>query len=110
MKKLLSALAAISLAASFALPLSAAPIFVPKPVEVQAITTAEQVNHWRNRHWRADRRWDRRWDRRHAWRSCGYYGRCYPRYYGYNGYRDGYGYRDRYRYHRRSGVTIYFNF
>lgn len=32
MKKLLSAFAAIGLAASFALPLSAAPIFVPKPV------------------------------------------------------------------------------
>ncbi|MGF6177058.1 hypothetical protein [Ensifer sp. 4252] len=107
MKKLLSALTAIGLAASFALPLNAAPIFVPKPEQVQT-GTVEPVNHWRHRQWRADRRWDRRWDRRHAWRSCGYYGRCYPRYYGYNGYRDDYRYRD--RYHRRSGVTIYFNF
>ncbi|MGH6806638.1 MAG: hypothetical protein ACREEJ_07315 [Ensifer adhaerens] len=112
MKKLLSALAAIGLAASFALPLNAAPIFVPKPEQVQT-GTVEQVNHWRHRHWRADRRWDRRWDRRHAWRSCGYYGRCYPRHYGYyDGYRDRgyYGYRDQYRYHRRSGVTVYFDF
>ncbi|MBP1876661.1 hypothetical protein J2Z19_006413 [Ensifer adhaerens] len=105
MKKLLSTLAAIGWVAAFAIPVSAAPIFVPRPEQVQTNTTIEQVNHWRHRHWRADRRWDRRWDRRHAWRSCGYYGRCYPRHYGYYG-----GYRDHYRYHRRSGVTIYFNF
>ncbi len=109
MKKLLSAFAAIGLAATFALPLSAAPIFVPKPVQVQT-DTVEQV-HWRHhRHWRADRRWDRRWNRRYA---CGYYGRCYPRHYGYyGGYRDRgyYGYRDYYRYQRRSGATVYFDF
>lgn len=105
MTKLLSALAAVALAASFALPLNAAPIFVPKPEQAQA-GAVEQVNHWRHRHWRADRHWNRRY----ASRSCRYYGRCYPRHYGYYGYRDGYyGYRDHYRY-RRSGVTIYFNF
>lgn len=82
MKKLLSAFAAIGLAATFALPLSAAPIFVPRPENVQT-GTVEQVNHRSHRHWHADRRWDRRWDRRQAWRSCGYYGRCYPRQYGY---------------------------
>ncbi len=111
MKKLLSAFAAIGLAATFALPLSAAPIFVPRPENVQT-GTVEQVNHRSHRHWHADRRWDRRWDRRQAWRSCDY-GRCYPRQYGYyGGYRDRgyYGYHDPYRYQRRSGVTVYFDF
>ncbi|WP_331374322.1 hypothetical protein [Sinorhizobium chiapasense] len=98
MKKLSSALTAAVLAASFVLPLNAAPIFVPTP-EVQA-GAVEQVSHWRHRHWRADRHWNRRY----AWRSCRYYGRCYPRQYGY------YGYRDYYRYHRRPGVSLYFNF
>ncbi|MGO4622955.1 hypothetical protein AB4Z34_34035 [Ensifer sp. 2YAB10] len=108
MKKLLSPLAAIGLAASFASPLSAAPIFVPRPEQVQT-GTVELVKHRSHRHWHADRRWDRRWDRRYAWRSCGHYAsaRCYPRQYGYYG-----GYRDRsyYRYHRRSGTTVYFDF
>lgn len=109
MNKLLSAFAAIGLAATFALPVNAAPMFVPKPEQVQT-GTVEQV-HWRHhRHWRADRRWDRR----HARRDCRYYGRCYyPRHYGYyGGYRDRgyYGYRDYYRYQRRSGVTVYFDF
>ncbi|WP_429817160.1 hypothetical protein [Ensifer sp. B1-9] len=111
MKKLLSAFAAIGLAASFAVPLSAAPIFVPKPAQVQA-GTVEQVSHRSHHHWRAEHRWHHRWDRRYAWRSCHYYGRCYPRHYGYyNGYRDRgyYGYYDPYRY-RRSGVSVYLDF
>lgn len=99
MKKLLSALIAGVLAASFALPLNAAPIFVPKPEQVQT-GAVEQVRHWRHRHWHADRHWKKR----HARHSCRYYGRCYPRHYGY------YGYRDYHRYHRRPGVTIYFSF
>ncbi|WP_248449449.1 hypothetical protein [Sinorhizobium meliloti] len=102
MSKLLSALIATILAASFALPLNAAPIFVPKPAQVQA-DSAEQVNHRHYRHWRAERHWNRR----HAYRSCGYYGRCYPRHYGYSNYRP---YHRYHRYHRRSGVTIFFNF
>lgn len=108
MKRLLSVFAAIGLAASFAMPLSAAPVFVPKPEQVQT-NTVEQVKHRGHRHWRADRRWDRR----QAWRDCRYYGGCYPRHYGYyGGYRDRgyYGYNDNYRYQRRSGVTVYFNF
>ncbi len=85
------------MAASFALPLNAAPIFVPKLEQVQA-GAVEQVNH--RRHWRGGHR-------RHAWRSCRYYERSYPRHH----YSRHYGYRDYYpRYHRRSGVTIYFNF
>jgi hypothetical protein len=103
MTKLLSALAAVALAASFTLPLNAAPIFVPKPEQVQT-SAVEQVNHWRHRHWRADRHWNRRY----ASRYCRYYGRCYPRHYGY--YDRYYGYRDHYPYRRRSGVTIYFDF
>ncbi|MCZ4093026.1 hypothetical protein [Sinorhizobium psoraleae] len=99
MKKLLSALTATILAVSFALPLNAAPIFVPKSEQVQT-GPVEQVRHRRHRHWHADHHWNRRY----AWRSCRYYGRCYPRHYGY------YGYRDYYRYHRRPGVSIYFNF
>ncbi|WP_085025209.1 hypothetical protein [Ensifer aridi] len=99
MNKLFFALPAVVLAASFALPLNAAPIFVPKPEHAQA-GSVEEVRHWRHRHWRADRHWNRRY----AWHSCRHYDRCYPRHYGY------YGYRDYYRYHRRPGVTIYFNF
>ncbi|MDX0018817.1 hypothetical protein GOC03_05570 [Sinorhizobium meliloti] len=102
MSKLLSALIATILAASFALPLNAAPIFVPKPAQVQA-DSAEQVNHRHYRPWRAERHWNRR----HAYRSCRYYGRCYPRHYGYSNYRPHYRYH---RYHRRPGVTIFFNF
>ncbi|MEY9197459.1 hypothetical protein [Sinorhizobium sp. CCBAU 05631] len=97
MTKLLAALTAVLLAASFALPLNAAPTFVPKHEQVQT-GAVEQVRH--RRHWRAERHWNRR----HARLSCRYYGRCYPRHYGY------YGYRDYHRYHRRPGVTIYFNF
>lgn len=91
-----------------ALPLSAAPIFVPQPEQSQT-GTVEQVNHRSHCRWHADRRWDRR----HASRSCAYYGRCYPRQYGYyGGYRDRgyYGYRDQYRSQRRSGVTVYVDF
>ncbi|MBB3591908.1 hypothetical protein FHX08_002252 [Rhizobium sp. BK529] len=121
MRKLLSALAAVVLAASFALPLKAAPIFPPTPEQVQ-IGSVELIRH-RSHHWRADRYWNHRY----AYRSCGYYGRCYnryPRYYGYRypgyygyrypgyyGYRDYpgyYGYRD--YYHRRPGVSLYFRF
>jgi len=114
MRKLLSALAAAVLAASFAPPLNAAPIFVPRAEQVQ-IGNVELVRHWSHRHWRADRYWNHRY----AYRSCGYYGRCYnrypryygyryPGYYGYRGYPGDYGYRD--YYHRRSGVTLYFEF
>lgn len=106
MKKLLSALAAVVLATSFALPLNAAPIFGPKP-ELAQTTDVVQVRHRSHRHWHANRHWRQRY----AYRSCRYYGNCYyrypPRYYRH---RDYYGYRDYYRYHRRSGVTVYFNF
>jgi len=61
MEKLLSALTGVALAASFALPVSAAPIFVPQPAQVQT-DAVEQVNHRRN--WR-----DSHWNRRHAWCS-----------------------------------------
>lgn len=107
MKKLLSTLGAVVLAASFALPLNAAPIFVPKPEQVQA-GDVEQVRHRKHRHEHADRHWKRRY----AHRPCDYYGRCYPRYSRYYGYRDQYryGYRDYYRYERRQGVTVYFNY
>jgi hypothetical protein len=110
MKKLLSVLTATVLAASFALPLNAAPIFMPKPEQVRA-DAVEQVKHrrhWRHkhyRHWRADRHWKRR----HARRHCRYYDYCYPRrYYDYGRY---YGHRDYYpRYYRRPGVSIYLSF
>lgn len=98
MEKLLSALTGVVLAASFALPVNAAPIFVPKPEQVNT-GAVEQVNHRRN--WR-----DSHWNRRQAWRSCRYYGRCFPRYH----YSQDYGYRDDYRYSGRKGVNIYLNF
>ena len=126
MKKLLSALAATILAASFALPVNAAPIFVPKPEQVRADVVEKVKQKWHRkhyRHWRGDRRWDRRWGRRQAWRSCRYYGSCYPRrYYGYRDYYPRYyrpyypGYYPRYYrpyypgYYPRSGVSIYLSF
>ncbi len=72
MKKLLSALAVVVLAASFALPLNAAPIFVPKAEQVQTGDVV-QVKRRHHRHWRSDRYWNRRY----AYRSCRYYGNCY---------------------------------
>lgn len=98
MEKLLSALTGVVLAASFALPVNAATIFVPQPAQVQT-DAVEQVNHRRN--WR-----DSHWNRRQAWRSCRYYGRCFPR----HEYIQSYGYRDNYRYSGRPGVNIYLNF
>lgn len=112
MRKLLSALAAVVLAASSAPPLNAAPIFVSRVDQVQ-IGNVEQVRHRSHGYWRADRYWNHRY----AYRSCGYYGGCYhryPRYYGYRypRYYDDryYGYRDYYGYRPRSGVTLYFHF
>jgi hypothetical protein len=110
MKKLLSILTSAILALSFALPVSAAPIFVPKPEQVQAgvVEKVHDRRDWRRKHYR-NWRSERHWNRRHAWRNCRYYGNCYPRrYYGYDRY---YGYRDYYpRHYRRSGVSIYLSF
>ena len=111
MKKLLSAVTATILAAAFAMPLNAAPMFVPKPEQVRA-DVVEKVKHRKHyRHWRGDRRWHRR----QAWRSCRYNGNCYPR--RYSGYRNYYPryYRPYYPgyyqpYYPRSGVSIYLNF
>ncbi|RVN04012.1 hypothetical protein CN120_15795 [Sinorhizobium meliloti] len=98
MSKFFSALTGAVLAASFSLPLSATPIYVPQPAQVQT-DAVDQVNHRRS--WR-----DNHWNRRHAWRSCRYYGRCYPR----HDYGRDYGYREDYRYSDRKGVNIYLNF
>lgn len=98
MEKLLSALTGVVLAACFAVPVAAAPIYVPQPLQVQT-DAVEQVNHRRN--WR-----DSHWNRRHAWRSCRYYGRCFPR----HEYIQSYGYRDNYRHSGRPDVNIYLNF
>ncbi|WP_064694780.1 hypothetical protein [Rhizobium aegyptiacum] len=101
MKMLFSSLAAMVLSASFALPLNAMPILVPKAVAMHT-ADVEQVKHRKHHKWHANRHWKRQ----HAYRDCRYFGSCYrPR---YSGYRDYYGYRDDYR--RRSGVTVYFNF
>ncbi|TCU34242.1 hypothetical protein [Rhizobium azibense] len=112
MKKLLSALAAVGMAAFFALPVNAVPVFVPKAEQVQTGDVVE-VKHRHHGHWRSDRYWNRRY----AYRSCRYYGNCYYRPYGYRGYPTYYGYPryyggypDYYGYHRRSGVTLYFDF
>ena len=112
MKKLLSLLTATFLAAAFALPLNAAPIFVPKTEQIQALET---VKYWKkghgNRYWRNGRHWNNRY----AWRNCGYYGSCYPRrYYGYRNYYRPY-YPGYYRpyypgYYPRSGFSIYLSF
>jgi hypothetical protein len=112
MKMLLAALTTI-LALFFALPINAAPVYVPK-TEQARIDGLELVhkkkdwrrNYWRgNGHWKGNRHWrgNSSWNRRQAWRSCRYYGTCYPgRYYGY---------RDNYpRYYRRSGVSIFLGF
>lgn len=113
MNKLLSGLLATSLAASFliapAMPLNAAPVFVPKSVETQS--DVQQVKHrkWHrgHRHWRAERRhWraERRHWRRHAWRDR-YYDDDYY-YYRRHGLYD----NRRYWRRNRSGVTLEFSF
>ena len=118
MKKLLSVVTATILGAAFALPLNAAPMFVPKPEQVRA-DVVETVKQWKkghgNRHWRNGRHFNNRyawrngrhWNNRYALRNCGYYGSCYPRrYYGSPNY-----YRPYYPgYYPRSGVSIYLNF
>lgn len=111
MKKLLSPLIATILAASFALPLNAAPIFVPTTspqVRADAIEPVGHRRHWRHQHWRAERY---HYKRRHAFRHCRYYGDCYPyRYYG-RYYPRYYGYRHYYpRYYHRPGFSIYLEF
>lgn len=105
MKKLFSALAAMVLTASFALPLSAMPIVVQKSVPMHT-ANVEQVKKKGRGHGYAYGHWK---NRRYAYRDCRYYDSCYryrPRYYGY----PRYGYRDYYPYDRRSGATVYFNF
>ena len=113
MNKLLSGLMAASLAASFAIgsaiPVNAAPVFVPN-AEATRTDVVKVHNPWRN-HWRAERRYNR-WARRHAWRDRYYYsGDPYyayrPRYYQ-RYYRGDY-YPRYYRRHR-PGVTLEFNF
>ena len=109
MKKLFPAVAAIVLAASFALPLNATPIVVPSAVPLHT-ADIEQVEHRGHGNGYAYGHWK---NRQYAYRDCRYYGSCYrPRYYGYPQYYDypRYGYRDYYPYHRRSGVSLYFNF
>ncbi|MCV3241633.1 hypothetical protein [Mesorhizobium sp. ZC-5] len=112
MNRLQSGFLATTLAASFliapAMPLNAAPVFVPKSVETR--TDVQQVRHrkWHrgHRHWRAERRhWraERRHWRRHAWRD---------RYYDDDYYYRRHGSRYHHRYWRpqRSGVTLEFSF
>ena len=109
MKKLLSVLTATILAAAFAMPLNAAPMFVPKPEQVRADVVEKVKQKWRHYGWHNRNQWrgDRPWDRQYAWRSCRYYGNCYPRrYYSHHDYYN----RDYYpRYYRphRPGVSIY---
>ena len=117
MKKLLSVVTATMLAAAFAMPLNAAPMFVPKPEQMRA-DVVETVKHWKkghgNRYWRNGRHWNnawrngRHWNNRYASRSCRYYGNC--RYYGYRNYYPRY-YRPYYPgYYPQSRVSLYFSF
>src|SRR5262245_23802372 len=114
MKKLLSVATATILAAGFAMPLNAAPMFVPKPELAQA-NVVENVAYYH------------RYARRYARRSCRYYGNCgyyrpyyhgyyrpyYPGYYRpyYHGYYRPY-YRPHYPgyYYPPSGLSLYFSF
>src|SRR5262245_47441702 len=117
MRKLLSVLAATVLVTAFAPPLSAAPIFVPKPEQMQsnAVEPVSHRRHWRHNHYR-NWRGDYYGSRRYAWRSCRYYGNCYRPYYGYGSYyrpyyRPYYGYRNYYPgYYPRSGISLFFSF
>jgi len=99
MKKLLSIAATIVLATAFAMPLNAAPMFVPQPEQVRS-DLVENVSHkWHRyyRHWRGDR----------SWRSCRHYGSCYPRrYYGYRSFYPRY-YRP---YYPRPGISLRLSF
>ena len=76
MKKLLSVVTATILAAGFAMPLNAAPMFVPKPAQVQA-GVVENVNYYHHYHH------GHYWSNRYAWRYHrpyyhGYYRPYYP--------------------------------
>lgn len=110
MGKPLSVLMAAVLAVGFALPLNAAPIHTPKTEQIRADivqTVHDDRQHWRRKHYR-NWRAERPWKRRHAYRSCRYYGDCYPRRHYGRYYSD----RDYYpRYYRpRSGFSIYLDF
>ena len=108
MRTLLSGLMGAMLAASFAigsaLPLNAAPVFVPQAEQMRA-DVVKARDPWR-KSWRAERRYNR-WARRHAWRDRYYY-RGDP----YYAYRPRYhpGYYPRYYHPRyyRPGVTLEF--
>ena len=79
MKKLLSVVTATILAAGFAMPLNAAPMFVPKPEQVQA-DVVENVNYYHHYHHYYHRHY---WSNRYAWRYHrpyyhGYFRSYYP--------------------------------
>jgi hypothetical protein len=109
-KKLFPPFAAMVVAASCALPLSATPMVVPKamPIHTADVELAKYKGHGNGHAYGHS-------NRRYAYRSC--YGNCYARPYGYrsyptySGYQRHYGgYPDYYGYQRRSGVTVYFDF
>src|SRR5215510_13335632 len=98
MKRLLSVVTATILAAAFAVPLQAAPMFVPKPEQIRAdvlqnVDDDMMINRrdWRHKHYHEWREHSH-WHRRHEWPNCRYYNNCYSRYYDY----DRYGERDYY--------------
>jgi hypothetical protein len=112
MKKLISPLAAMVLATSFALPLNATPIVVPKAVPIHAadVELVKDKSHGNGYAYGHSKR-------RYADRDCRYDGNCYSRPYGYRSYPSYYGYPRHYGgypdyngYQRRSGVTVYFDF
>jgi Ni/Co efflux regulator RcnB len=110
MNRLLYRLMATTLASSFvvapALPLNAAPVFVPKSVEASGNVDMVKHRKWHrgHRHWRAERRqWrnERHW-RRHGWQERRYYDDSY--YYRRHDVRP-----HRYWRRERPGVTLEFS-
>ena len=120
MKKLLSVAAATMLAASFAMPLNAAPMFMPKPEQART-DAVENVNyshrhhhHHHGRYWRSPYYGYNRYY--HGYHRPYYHGYHRPYHYGYyRPYHHGY-YRPYYRpyypgyYYPQSGFSLYLSF
>ena len=80
MKKLLSVATATILAAGFAMPLNAAPMFVPKP-ELARADVIQNVNYYHHRHYRPY--YYAHGHYRPYYYARGHYRPYYPGYYGY---------------------------
>jgi hypothetical protein len=106
MKMLLAALTTI-LALAFALPINAAPIYVPKTEQgrIDGLELVHKRKDWQRNYWRGNGHWKKGnlpgTGVKPGGRAVN--GNCYPgRYYGYRDYYP--------QYYRRPGVSIFLGF